>query len=142
MKANLGSLLLVGAVSTFALCDLCGGSSANARTTQGTATARVPAHVAAQSSARQAPVDSTVTLDVAGMTCGGCVLGVRKVLARLDGVSRATVTYEPPRAVVTFDPARASVERIVAAIWTLGYTAHLSTQPSAQPPRAGVQVRP
>lgn len=139
MKANLGSLLVVGVVGTFALCDLCGGSSAEARSSRQNATG-APLRVAAQSGARALPLpaDSTVTFEVAGMTCGGCVLGVRKVLARLDGVTLATVTYEPPRAVVTFDPTRASVERIVAAIGTLGYTA----RPSAQPARAGAPVRP
>lgn len=64
-----------------------------------------------------------VTLKIKGMTCGGCVFGVRKVLTRLPGVSRVDVTYEQSRAVVTYDPAAATVEQMVAAIRTLGYTA-------------------
>ncbi|MBA2689118.1 MAG: heavy-metal-associated domain-containing protein [Gemmatimonadaceae bacterium] len=65
----------------------------------------------------------TVTLKVEGMTCGGCVYGVRKVLARLRGVSKADVTYEQSRADVTYDPAVVTVAKMIAAIRTLGYAA-------------------
>ncbi|MEO7822712.1 MAG: heavy metal-associated domain-containing protein, partial [Gemmatimonadaceae bacterium] len=65
----------------------------------------------------------TVTLKVDGMTCGGCVYGVRKVLTRLPGVSKAEVTYEQSRAVVTYKPAAVTVAKMIAAIKTLGYTA-------------------
>lgn len=57
------------------------------------------------------------------MTCGGCVIGVRKVLTRLPGVLKADVIYEKNRAVVTYDPAAVTVEQMVAAIATLGYKA-------------------
>ena len=65
----------------------------------------------------------TVTLKVEGMTCGGCVYGVRKVLTRLLGVSKADVTYEQSGAVVTHDPAVVTVAKMIAAIRTLGYAA-------------------
>ena len=71
------------------------------------------------------PAADTVTLHVEGMTCAGCVLGVRKVLTKLDGVSKAEVTYETKRAVVTFDASRVTVEQMIAAIKTLGYTARV-----------------
>lgn len=63
------------------------------------------------------------TFDVKGMTCGGCVIGVRKVLTRLDGVTKADVSYERRRAVVTYDPAKVTVEQMIDAIKTLGYKA-------------------
>lgn len=66
---------------------------------------------------------TVVTLRVTGMTCGGCVLGVRKVLTRLDGVEKADVSYEKGLATVTFDARKVTVEQMVAAIRTLGYTA-------------------
>lgn len=57
------------------------------------------------------------------MTCGGCVLGVRKVLTRLPGVTTADVSYEGQRAKVSYDPTKVTVAQMVAAIKTLGYTA-------------------
>ncbi len=57
------------------------------------------------------------------MTCGGCVIGVRTVLTRLDGVSKADVSYEDQRAVVTYDPAKVTIQQMIAAIGTLGYKA-------------------
>ena len=65
----------------------------------------------------------TIDMSVKGMTCGGCVLGTRKVLTRLPGVSKADVSYEKGTAVVTYDPRKVTVEQMVAAIKTLGYTA-------------------
>lgn len=68
-----------------------------------------------------------VTLQVEGMTCGGCTLATRKVLTRLDGVEKAGVTYELSRAVVTFDPRKVSVPQMIAAIKTLGYRATVAS---------------
>lgn len=65
----------------------------------------------------------TVTFAVKGMTCGGCVIGTRTVLTRLPGVTKADVSYEKGRAVVTYDPRKVTIEEMVAAIKTLGYTA-------------------
>jgi copper chaperone len=69
------------------------------------------------------PVPAEVTLRITGMTCGGCVLGVRKVLTRLDGVTSADVSYEKGSAIVRFDPSRVTTAKMIAAIKTLGYTA-------------------
>jgi copper chaperone CopZ len=68
-----------------------------------------------------------VTLQVEGMTCGGCTLATRKLLTRLEGVEKAVVTYEPPRAVVTFHPRKVTVPQIIAAIKTLGYRATVAS---------------
>lgn len=72
---------------------------------------------------RQAVKTETVTLKVAGMTCGGCVYGVRTVLTRLPGVSKADVSYEQSKAVITYNPAAVNVGKMIAAIKTLGYIA-------------------
>lgn len=81
-----------------------------------------------------------VTLRVQGMTCGGCVLGTRKVLERLPGVSKAEVSYPEGTAVVTYDPEKVTVEQMVAAVKKLGYTASLlepePVRPPAHPPEA------
>lgn len=69
----------------------------------------------------------TVTLRIEGMTCGGCVFGVRKVLTKLDGVSSAEVSYANQSAVVTYDSSKVTVEQMVTAIRTLGYKATVVT---------------
>jgi copper chaperone len=68
-----------------------------------------------------------VVLKINGMTCGGCVFGVRKVLSRLPGVSKTDVSYEKSRAVITYDPARVTTSQMIAAIKTLGYSAMIET---------------
>jgi mercuric ion binding protein len=63
----------------------------------------------------------TVTLNVKGMTCGHCVMAVRKSLEAVEGVLSADVTLAPPRAVVTYDPSRSTVERLTEATGNEGY---------------------
>ena len=72
------------------------------------------------------PAKKSVTLTIDGMTCGGCVIGVRKVLSRLSGVSKAEVSYEKGQAIVTYDPALVTIAQMIAAIKTLGYLASVA----------------
>ena len=127
--ATLGVLVVGGG---FAICDLCGGTRTLAEGAQfvGVANAAtLPRHgnanVEQGMGSRQVPATRTKTVifNVQGMTCGGCVYGVRKVLTRLPGVSKADVTYEESRAVVTYDPTAVTVAQMTAAIKTLGYKA-------------------
>jgi len=67
----------------------------------------------------------TATLNVEGMTCAGCVLGVRTALQRLDGVEKAEVSNEEERAVVSYDPARVTFEDMARAIEKVGFLAVL-----------------
>ena len=48
----------------------------------------------------------TVTLKVDGMTCGGCVASVERVLKAVPGVVAVKVQLSPGLAEVNFDPAR------------------------------------
>jgi len=68
-----------------------------------------------------------VVLTVDGMTCASCRTAVRTALEEVDGVHRATVTYEPPQAVVRFDPNATSVEALMTATEDAGYPAHPSS---------------
>lgn len=131
MNKPLATLGLLGVAGALSLCDLCGPG---ARSAGGGAVPRglvsaayaapAQAHPRAGASApAQATTRRTVTLAVKGMTCGGCVLGTRTVLARLAGVTKADVSYEKGTAVVTYDPRKVTVEQMVAAVKTLGYTA-------------------
>jgi copper chaperone len=65
----------------------------------------------------------TVTINVDGMTCGGCVASVTRVLKATPGVSEANVELAAKRATVTFDPAKTSVPALKSAIDDAGYAA-------------------
>jgi copper chaperone CopZ len=63
----------------------------------------------------------TARITIRGMTCGGCVASVTRVLKALPGVQDANVTLEPGAATVTFDASRTGVEAMRAAIEDAGY---------------------
>ena len=64
---------------------------------------------------------TTVTLKVEGMSCGGCVASVTRVLRALPGVSDATVSLQAGTAQVSFDEARTDQTALRAAIEDAGY---------------------
>ena len=61
------------------------------------------------------------SFDVQGMTCGGCVASVRRVLEALPGVSKVDVTLAPGKATVDYDPQRVSAEALRDAVQNAGY---------------------
>jgi len=65
----------------------------------------------------------TVTLKVDGMTCGGCVASVTRVLKATPGVADAVVKLDAKSATVTFDPARTSVSALKSAVEDAGFVA-------------------
>ena len=62
-----------------------------------------------------------ITLSVTGMTCGGCVNSVQKVLTALPGVQSAEVSLTPGQARVTFDPAKVERATLVQAVIDAGF---------------------
>lgn len=64
-----------------------------------------------------------ITIPVGGMTCGGCVASVRRVLSAVPGVAEAQVSLDPAQAWVRYDPAAATPQALRAAIEAAGYTA-------------------
>jgi copper chaperone len=62
-----------------------------------------------------------IILSVTGMTCGGCVNSVQKVLLALPGVQRADVTLSPGQARVVFDPALVERTALVKAVVDAGF---------------------
>lgn len=62
-----------------------------------------------------------IILSVTGMTCGGCVNSVHKVLTALPGVQSADVSLNPGQARVVFDPARVDRVALVQAIVDAGF---------------------
>jgi copper chaperone len=64
---------------------------------------------------------SEIVLSVTGMTCGGCVNSVLKVLTALPGVQNAEVTLTPGQARVAFDPKLVDRAALVQAIVDAGF---------------------
>jgi copper chaperone len=63
----------------------------------------------------------TLTMQVAGMTCGHCVAGVTAALEDLDGVEVDAVRVGS--ATVAYDPRAVTPEQITRAVEAAGYPA-------------------
>jgi len=48
----------------------------------------------------------TITLNIEGMTCGGCVKSVTRILENTQGVAKAEVSLDNKNAIIEFDPAK------------------------------------
>lgn len=62
-----------------------------------------------------------ITLDVKGMSCGGCVNSVKRVVGALDGVAQVDVALDTGKVSVSYDGAKARPEQFKAAIRDAGY---------------------
>jgi copper chaperone len=65
----------------------------------------------------------TTTIKIGGMTCGGCVASVTRVLNELPGVVKAEVVLEPGAATVEFDAGKLSRAALCEAIDDAGFEA-------------------
>ena len=63
----------------------------------------------------------STTIKVQGMTCGGCVASVERVLRALEGVGKVDVSLERAQATVEFDATRVKLGDLHAAIEDAGY---------------------
>jgi copper ion binding protein len=63
------------------------------------------------------------TIKVSGMSCGGCVASVTKVLSELPGVVQADVVLDPGQATVEYDAAQVDRAALCAAIDDAGFEA-------------------
>ena len=63
----------------------------------------------------------TITLGIKGMTCGGCVASVQRVLKALDGVEKVDVSLEREQATIEYQSGRVNQARLRAAIEDAGY---------------------
>ncbi|MBU6504950.1 MAG: heavy-metal-associated domain-containing protein [Betaproteobacteria bacterium] len=64
---------------------------------------------------------TTTTLNIQGMTCGGCVNSVKRALANLPGVGQTDVSLEKGQATIEYDPAQVSPEQLKHAVVDAGY---------------------
>ena len=65
----------------------------------------------------------TLTLNISGMTCGGCVKSVAKVLEALDGVAKAEVSLEQANAVITYVADKIQPAALIEAVEDAGFDA-------------------
>ena len=63
----------------------------------------------------------TTTFNVSGMTCGGCVASVTRVLKAVPGVADASVTLQPGEARVTYDASKTHADVLRAAVEDAGF---------------------
>jgi copper chaperone len=69
-------------------------------------------------------METTTELKIEGMTCGGCVASVKRVLEGLPGVKNADVSLADGRATVRYDASTANTEQFRQAIEDAGFEAH------------------
>ena len=62
-----------------------------------------------------------LTLNVNGMTCGGCENAVKRAVSMLNGVSAVTASASDHRVIVDFDSAKTTRAAIEKAIENAGY---------------------
>lgn len=67
----------------------------------------------------------TVTLSVPGMTCSACPITVKKALTKVEGVTRAKVSFEKREATATFDDTKANIRMLTKATYDAGYPSTL-----------------
>ena len=63
----------------------------------------------------------TITLEVPTMNCVTCPFTVRKALQKVEGVSKADVTFKTKLAVVTFDDEKTTAKALTEATANAGY---------------------
>jgi len=63
-----------------------------------------------------------IVLTITGMTCGGCVNSVTKVLQATPGVQQASVSLLPSEAKVSYDPAVTNPELLAKAVAEAGFS--------------------
>ena len=83
------------------------------------------------------PAQTRAELDIDGMTCASCALRVEKALAKVPGVSRASVNLATERASVEAD-GTVGRDALVNAVRKAGYEAAIAAIPTVSAPLAQV----
>jgi copper ion binding protein len=63
----------------------------------------------------------TITLDVKGMTCMGCVASVKRAIGAVAGVGNVDVALATGKVTVELDPQKTGAAQIEAAVTDAGY---------------------
>ena len=67
--------------------------------------------------------NQTTTLNINGMTCGGCVKSVTNALNQVTGVQQADVSLEQNNVVIKFDDSQTNETALKQAIEDAGFEA-------------------
>lgn len=67
----------------------------------------------------------TITLAVPGMTCAACPITVKKALTKVEGVTKAEVSFEKREAIVTFDDTKTNALALKKATEDAGYPSNI-----------------
>jgi len=76
----------------------------------------------------EATTTLNVKLSIRGMTCSGCVNGVKGVLEKVPGVTKAEVSLEKNEAQVTYTKGKTTPEEMIKAVEKLGFKASLQNE--------------
>ncbi|HKT65375.1 MAG TPA: heavy metal translocating P-type ATPase [Burkholderia sp.] len=136
------------------LVDAVGAAGYRATVREATVGAVATAHAEHAARIEASPVTTTalpataatIELDIDGMTCASCVSRVEKALAKVPGVTRATVNLATERATVGA-AADVSASQLADAVRQAGYGATpiasdtaVAPAPSAPPAAAGIEL--
>lgn len=61
------------------------------------------------------------TIQIEGMTCGGCVNSVTNALKQVQGVNNVNVSLADKQAVIDFDDSQTTIDTLKEAIEDAGY---------------------
>ncbi len=75
--------------------------------------------------------DCNTTLRIGKMACAACSARIEKRLAKLNGITSATVNLTTEEAHITYDDTLLTEEKIITVIEKLGFTAEKKTAPPA-----------
>ena len=67
----------------------------------------------------------TITLNLPTMNCAMCPITVKKALNKVEGVTKAEVSYDHKQAVVTFEDTQTSAGKLLEATTNAGYPSTL-----------------
>lgn len=122
MRSWISRVAVVVALAMMPLLSSCSDDDVSANASGGAAEATVANEAGRGAQARLARAD----FDVAGMDCGGCVIGTRAALRKIEGVHQADASYDDETGEGTawalYDPAKVTPERMMDAIRSLGYS--------------------
>ena len=71
-------------------------------------------------------------LSIKGMDCGGCAKGIEAMLEVLEGVIKASVSFEASAGIVEYNPGKVTPEKIIGEIKDLGYKVTVKKQDTAE----------
>jgi copper chaperone CopZ len=64
-----------------------------------------------------------ISLNIRGMTCGGCEIQVEHALMKLEGIKKVVVNYKDGSAIVAINPKKVDTQVLIEAVTKAGYSA-------------------